>query len=185
MGEKGGVNLYGNQNDLINFIDLLGLIPCKSKDDCGEQGAQEATEKTKKRGEGIEYCGSICCKDGKFTRTEAKEGTVGRCDPSQVSPCKEGKEVGVFHSHPGNTDFAYDDYSIIPVNGSNYLGRPDGIRRLDKVQDRKDGTTKPETYKKGNDEKYHPYPPENNGLRADQGLAPLNNGTVDPYKNFR
>ena len=183
--ENGGVNLYGNSNDFVNAVDLLGWIPCSSPNSCGEAGANEATELTKKN-DGIEYCGSICCNSGKYTRTEAKKGRKGGCDSTIVSPCPEGsKEVGIFHSHPTNSDFSYPDYESTPTDGSNYLGRPDGVRRIDKTRDKETGVTKPKTLKRGNDGKYYPYPPENNGLRADMGYPYLDNGTSDPYQTMR
>ena len=183
IGENGGVNLYGyTGNRPISHIDILGL---KTQDEAGMEGANEATELTKKSSDKpnqrIEYCGLICCKKGDYFKTGPIPGDVGTCTPDKA-PCPEGsKRVGVYHSHPSNSDFSLTDYETLWPGESNYLGRPDGVRKLTKEQEKGTGKTKPKTEKLDDDGTSTPYPPENNDLRARQGLPPLNNGTGRGY----
>ncbi|WP_345714480.1 RHS repeat-associated core domain-containing protein [Luteolibacter yonseiensis] len=133
----------------------------KDTDAVGVEGAQKASELTRKDPEKREYCGSICCENGKKTRTDPKPGTPSGCDATVVSPCvSPATMVGQYHSHPGNTDFSEKDYVSTDAGGSNYLGRPDGVRRLDKAFE--GGATVPKAYTRGNDGNFHgPYIPPN------------------------
>lgn len=142
----------------------------------GYDAAREASDLTKKNLNKIEYCGCLCCKGGKTRKTGPIPGVNGSCDPS-MAPCNsDEKEVGVYHSHPTNSDFSENDYISAPYEGSNFLGRPDGVRRIDK-NNTGGGVTKPHTCRVNRDGNELPYPPENNAIRARMGLPWINNGT--------
>jgi len=176
--ENGGVNLYSFVvNDPINLIEIIGLKPsCGNFDQVGYDAAREASDLTQKHPDKIEYCGTLCCKDGKTRKTGPIKGKSGRCDPAKAPCSSDEKEVGVYHSHPTNSDFSEDDYISAPYEGSNFLGRPDGVRRIDK-NNIGGGVTKPNTCRVDRDGKEFPYPPENNSIRERMGHPRINNGT--------
>ena len=138
------MNLYEYvQNDPVDLIDPLGLSPLLDAfDKLGIEGAKEAVGKTNNDNERREFCGLICCKNGKSTRTGSHAGPHiahhrdsqtglmendggGQCNPHKdgdkggagaAVKCPEGaEEVGVFHSHPaqeGNETFSPEDKEL-------------------------------------------------------------------------
>lgn len=178
IGERGGMNLYGLVlNDPTNLIDIFGWKPsCGNFDQVGYDAAREASDLTQKHPGRIEHCGTLCCKNGATRRTGPIEGKSGTCDPAKAPCNSDEKEVGIYHSHPTNSDFSDADYISTPYEGSNFLGRPDGVRRIDK-NNVGGGVTQPSTCRVNREGVEIPYPPENNAIRERMGLPPLNNTT--------
>jgi uncharacterized protein RhaS with RHS repeats len=150
IGERGGENLYAFVgNNSLRRVDVLGLsfLQFETRDEAGYTGAQEAYFLTSQTSDGSEYCGLVCkdCKTGKFYLTGPVKGTPGRCRPEDA-PCENGDTLtDIYHSHWSDTDFGTDDWLITPLGGSNFLGAPNGIFRLDKVAD-KDGIPSSRAY---------------------------------------
>jgi RHS repeat-associated protein len=122
-GERGGLNLYGMvDNNLINFIDVLGLFKASPEEmakifEQGYKGSREAYLLTRDHPERIEYGGLICksAATGDIYRTKPVAGLnqqqveekfgpdsgVGGSVNPYLSPCKPCDiVVGIYHSHP-------------------------------------------------------------------------------------
>ena len=121
------------ENDLVNWIDLLGLreeyaSPEEAISKCGEKAKQKALddvatkkEKNKKGGhfatQEREWGGLVCrakClkKDDppKYYCTEQKEGDTSGVQAKKMTPCdKDDAYEGFYHSHPHNTGLSPED----------------------------------------------------------------------------
>jgi len=153
-------------SDPVNWTDWLGLsgqngdngsakkccdMDCASGDydEIGYQAIQKAVSETKADPENDEYCGHICCKDGKLEIIGPYEGEHDvqivcerggfcykdyynrRCDPSQRGDCAKAKgkgwaTVGRYHSHPPRScNFSDADKRNADSTGQcSFLGAP-------------------------------------------------------------
>lgn len=178
LEENGGILLYKFvKNEPISWYDVLGGVPaCSNQDEIGRAFADAASQLTQADKERPEYCGTICCVNGRSFGTPPVAGKGGRCAPDK-SPCPSwAKKVGVYHSHTDNSDFGINDYTILLSGESNYLGTSNGQRVLEKGFPIKDksgvsiGPAKPSKYKFDKQGRRVSSEPENRGLRRLLGL---------------
>jgi hypothetical protein len=141
IGERGGINLYGMVgNNAVSRWDYLGLVKIgtgKPYDEVAVEALAEALRLSeaalKKDNKGLEYCGSVCCKVGKYKATGPFPGRwrrngVPTCDASFSKTAKKGcdqlgdgwKLVAEYHTHPGRQ---YAGFSLY----DKYLTDSDGI----------------------------------------------------------
>ena len=180
------------QRDALEQRDAFA--ESESLDKTGEEAAKRAYEETRKDKEKYEFCGFICCRKSRYFATKMVRGKDNGICTSSDSPCPpETVPVGIYHSHPdkigskyGENNFSHDDYGMLDLDRSNFLGSQNGVRKL---------TKKRHKYKFGNevgkpvterivDGKLVPDDPNNNDLRGELGLYYLDIGTTGPFREM-
>jgi RHS repeat-associated protein len=137
-------------NNPVSVCDYLGFKCCASPEQVEIVGMFASLFAAKKTSTDFgynnvrnlrEYCGLICCTGSEVFAALGDFGPypswgtvngiwqiiVAKCFPNRVSSCGAAEEVGVYHSHPRESDFSDDDRESCS-DGRPYvfLGLPSG-----------------------------------------------------------